>query len=768
MSAAVSPARAVGLVIRLRLRRLLNQVTSKYNRPLTGRKGRPATAGKRRSPWLITLFVGLMMAFSSGNLAFQAMLNLHRAVDDGTDSALPDLFSAALERALTMQLSLLALVSFLITLGARELALADWDLEWLVTLPIPTRTLLWGRLLERTVVNPVGWLLLWPMCALLAWHAGARWSMPVCASLVALPLMLLIAVARTLVDTGLRLRLSPARLRNLQATASIASVVFLYIAMSAGMRGGSGFIFDIASRFPAWPQWMPTGLAVRVLATADLTTRLVSIALLASEVALLAWAGARLLGQQLSHGVVAASSRESTRAHAPTRPVVRSELRGIGSTIQRRELRLLARDRSFLVQTLVLPLVIVGSQVLFNGRFSLTTAGTSPSTLAAMAFVIAAYTLMFSAFQTLNSEGGALWILYTVPRSLAGVLLEKAQLWGVLALAYPVGVFALTLVFSREIGPEFIGLAAVTLVGVPIFAAIAVSLGVFGCNPLAQQNEQKIRPAYTYLYMLLASLYVYAIVAGHWPQRLVLIVLSALLALALAQKARDELPFLLDPAAAPPARVSTSDGLIAAMLFFVIQGLTVAVLTVGDHPLSAGTVTLSYGVGGIVTFAAFRYTLWRAKAEGIPELRPVDGRWFKSVSWGLGAGLAAAVGGVAYAAALHQLGLGPSADEAGASPLYSSPWFALLAVVAAPLCEEFIFRGLILGGLARSLPGAWAVVASAAVFAIVHPPVAMIPVFGLGVCTAIAYRRTGGLTAPMLAHALYNGTLVVVSMSQMR
>jgi hypothetical protein len=764
MSAAVSPASAVGLVIRLRLRRLLNQVTSKYNRPLTSRRGRPATAGKRRNPWLITLFVGLMMAFSSGNLAYPAMLNLHRAVDAGAGSALPDLVSAALERALTMQLSLLALVSFLMTLGARELALADWDLEWLVTLPMPTRTLIWGRLLERTVVNPVGWLLLWPMSALLAWHAGARWSVPICASLLALPLMLLIAVARTLVDTGLRLRLTPARLRNLQATASIASVVLLYIAMSAGMRGGSGFIFDIAVHFPAWPTWTPTGLAVRALAAPDLATRVASLACLFGEVAIIAWAGARLLGQQLSQGVVAASSRESARTPAPVHEA-RSGWRSVGSPIQRRELRLLARDRTFLVQTLVLPLVIVGSQVLFNGRFSLTTAGTSPSTLAAMAFVIAAYTLMFSAFQTLNSEGGALWILYTVPRSLAGILLEKAQLWSVLALAYPVGVFALTLVFSHDIGAEFIGLAAVTLVGVPIFAAIAVSLGVFGCNPLAQQNEQKLRPAYTYLYMLLASLYVYAIVAGHWPQRLVLIVLSALLALALAQKARDELPFLLDPAAAPPARVSTSDGLIAAMLFFVLQGLTVAILTVGDHPLSAGTVTLSYGVAGIVTFAAFRFTLWRAKAEGIPGLRPVGGRWPKSLAWGIGAGLVAAIGGVAYAATLQHSGLGPAAEEIRASPLYSSYWFVLLAIVAAPLCEEFIFRGLILGGLARSLPGAWAVVASAAVFAIVHPPVAMIPVFGLGICTAAAYRRTGGLLAPMLAHALYNGTLVAISMT---
>ena len=50
-------------------------------------------------------------------------------------------------------------------------------------------------------------------------------------------------------------------------------------------------------------------------------------------------------------------------------------------------------------------------------------------------------------------------------------------------------------------------------------------------------------------------------------------VLTALVALALWQKARDRFPYLLDPSAAPPARVSLADGLIAALMFFVLQAL---------------------------------------------------------------------------------------------------------------------------------------------------------------------------------------------------
>ena len=38
-----------------------------------------------------------------------------------------------------------------------------------------------------------------------------------------------------------------------------------------------------------------------------------------------------------------------------------------------------------------------------------------------------------------------------------------------------------------------------------------------------------------------------------------------------------------------------------------------------------------------------------------------------------------------------------------------------------------------------------------------------IPVFGLGLAAAIAYERTGWLLAPVLAHATYNGVVVLLA-----
>ncbi len=253
----------------------------------------------------------------------------------------------------------------------------------------------------------------------------------------------------------------------------------------------------------------------------------------------------------------------------------------------------------------------------------------SNTTIGAVAFGIAAYMLMLSAFQTLNSEGGSLWLLYTVPRSIESILREKAGLWAALALVYPTVIFTLAMGLKMHVDPELIGLAAIVLLGVPIYTAIAVALGVFGCDPLSQEVRTRVRPTYVYLYLMLASLYTYAIFAGEWWQKLVFIVLSSLLAAALWQKARDELPYLLDPAASPPARVSTSDGVIAAMIFFVVQGITAAVLMDREHRLSGGALVAAYSLAGALTYGSFRFIYWRSKPRGFPPfwVRVWDELW---------------------------------------------------------------------------------------------------------------------------------------------
>jgi ABC-2 type transport system permease protein len=763
----MSAGRAVWLLTLLRLRRLANQIATAYSRRLGGNKGRPANPGKNRNRWVVSGVVAIFMLFAYGNIARQSIINLHRALDPGAHSrfATPTgPLSDALMRGLTMEWSLLLIAVILLSLAARELSQSDWDLEWLVTLPLRMPVLLCGRIMERAIANPIGLLTLWPAGTLVAWISGFRWTAPLVGAAGIIPLLLLAALFRTLVDTGLRLSLAPSQLRNLQAVLSVVSIVLLYLVISLGLVSPLAFTLAWAREFPGWACWLPPGLVVRAINAPDLPAQLALAGLLLVEVGLVLGLGLALLTYQLRNGVVAASSRETGR-----KPVARmraaadtADARAAflpGSVVQRRELKLLSRDRSFLVQTLVLPVVIVASQVVFQGRLHATSvSGVSNAAVASIAFGIAAYTLMMSAFQTLNSEGGALWLLFTIPRSIESILAEKARLWALLALIYPIAVFLIAIAIKMQVDVELIGLAAVVLLGVPIYTVIAVSLGVYGCDPLAQEVRAKLRPTYVYLYMLLSGLYTYAIFASEWWQRGVLIVLSGLLALALWQKARDELPYLLDPAASPPARVSTSDGVIAAMMFFVLQGITLAIFMAATHHISGGAVVAAYSIAGATTFALFRLVYWRAKTTGIPAV--FSSSLSRSLSWGVGAGLVAAIGGLSYLYALQWLGFAQDSMRESAQGLSSSAWIPLLVVIAAPIFEEFIFRGLIFGGLRRSLGALPAIAASAAVFAIVHPPLSMIPVFVLGVCAAVAYDRTKFLLAPMIAHGLYNAVVL--------
>jgi ABC-2 type transport system permease protein len=58
---------------------------------------------------------------------------------------------------------------------------------------------------------------------------------------------------------------------------------------------------------------------------------------------------------------------------------------------------------------------------------------------------------------------------------------------------------------------------------------------------------------------------------------------------------------------------------------------------------------------------------------------------------------------------------------------------------------------------------ALAILGSAALFALLHPPVAVIPVFGLGIATAISFEKSRILWAPIITHAVYNTCVLILS-----
>jgi ABC-2 type transport system permease protein len=550
----------------------------------------------------------------------------------------------------------------------------------------------------------------------------------------------------------------------MQAAISIVAVIVFLLPISAGMPATGGYIVAWGPLLPSWTSSLPPGLAVQMAASADTAGSVQLLMLLTGEAALFVAGGMALLSWQLRSGVVASGARESGRRDRASKASAAESgalsLRAVLTPIQVREVRLLGRDRTFLVQTLVMPAVLIGAQLVFNtnAASSFASIASHPEYAASAAFGISAYALMFSAFQTVNTEGGALWLLYSVPQSLETILRQKAAFWSAACLIYPAIIFG-SFAFIGG-GPSLMlgELAAIVLLGIPIFAVIGTALGVFASDPLAQTVQRKVKISYLYLYMLLASFYAYTIYANGISQRLALFVLTALLAGALWQKARDQLPYLLDPAASPPARVSLSDGLIAALMFFVLQSLVLVFRLYGGRALTGFDVLLAFSIAGAVSYGTMRLAFWRLHSAGVPKI--YGSGMQGALAFGLLGGAGAAGLAFLYLAAARHTPLLEQAHRIVLFGRHDEVLLAALAIFAAPLFEEFIFRGLIFGGLRRSLSFAPSMLASAAVFALVHPPASVIPVFGLGLVTAFAYERTKLLAAPMAAHAAYNALIV--------
>lgn len=87
----------------------------------------------------------------------------------------------------------------------------------------------------------------------------------------------------------------------------------------------------------------------------------------------------------------------------------------------------------------------------------------------------------------------------------------------------------------------------------------------------------------------------------------------------------------------------------------------------------------------------------------------------------------------------------------------------LAAVVIAPLVEELTFRGFVYGVIKRYTDGFFAALCSSLLFAVVHCHVgSLFPLALLAIILCAAYELTGSLLAPMLMHALFNLTSLLL------
>jgi len=670
-----------------------------------------------------------------------------------------------LVHALGLILLILAGARLCWTLGSRnqDLGQVEWSTEWLFTMPASSRALFGAQIFGHAVVDPFAWIATIPFLAVVFHSSGADWSVVLPAALSnALYLSLVMASLRVVSETYLRKRLTPARLKNLQAMFTLVGIVLLFL------------LFALA-RSQVVAQWV---VSVGRSGSPVLIWNPFSIPAIAFDSPIAAIAGCEFAtGAVILLGAIALCSI-LVRDGLISAPAVYTGERSLVSAsdylpagIVGKDLRLLLRDRNFFVQTLVAPALIVCFQIIFNVGMA-RSIGSNFQYAATFAFAVGAYVMISTGLNVLAVEGNSLWMLYGLPMPLASIMLRKTMLWAGLGICYAAIVLAICAWHIGVFNSIDLSYTLIALAGVLIYAFIASGIGMLATDPLEVEVKRRIRPGMIYLYMILASLYGYALYSPSTWGRLGEIVLSALLAYALWQKVRDRAPFLLDAISMPPARVSLADGLMAALAFCVLQGLfTLSLIDYPIHMAIGKAVVLAFASAGALVVGFTLYSFWRIHVvdllSAVGLAGPRDGRHLRAVLIGISLGLC---GGLIAMAYLFGLSLFPDlnrlSNRAEELAHVRGWWLVLLAVIAAPLFEEFIFRGLVFRGMRRSLPATWSIAGSAAIFAICHDPISAAPVFVMGVLAALGFELTGWILTPICVHMTYNGIVLLSGLFQ--
>ncbi|MBD3559829.1 CPBP family intramembrane metalloprotease, partial [Planktothrix sp. FACHB-1355] len=198
-------------------------------------------------------------------------------------------------------------------------------------------------------------------------------------------------------------------------------------------------------------------------------------------------------------------------------------------------------------------------------------------------------------------------------------------------------------------------------------------------------------------------------------------------------------------------------------LAFKLLNLTPAAFDVRSKAIYVLTTYMLVALGGVLVLY-FSVKSFLPLPEGWFRF-DLFGKWFL---WGLGGYFVALPLVIVVSLINQEIWKG----EGGSNPLLSLALeskdgvalaiFFFTAAIAAPLFEEFLFRGFLLPSLTRYMPVWGATIASSLLFAVAHLSLSeVLPLTTLGIVLAVVYTRSRNLLAPMLLHSLWNsGTLL--------
>ncbi len=640
--------------------------------------------------------------------------------------------------------------------------------EWLFSHPVQPSAVFLAEVLAPIAANPAYWSAPLFIGIVYAFVYGPQLGL-VAAALMGIPIALGTACVGKALEIGIILRVSPrsrGAIIGLMGWLGYASMILMIPAIMVLPKVLTAMRVIVAplTAIP-WP-WLvlflgghPHGSFSFVVGM--FTCWLFSIAMVAAGVWFSVWGQQRGLSGNFAYAGTSPSRPKTAGAKFGREPLYRKEYLWF------------IRDRSAIVQTILIPLTLAGYQA-FNLRNFLGHADKAWNHLCGAAIIFGTYFLWVLGPKSLASEGTALWIALTWPRGLENLLKAKAWLWCLISS----GLVALVLLIGVFMFPANYWQIALVGVGWFIFARSMAEKSVTLVTVPSESGEPgKISRGRQFAASLGMFTFAVGVLTRQWTIALSGIVYSYVTAAAMWENFRARLPYLYDqwseklppPPTLMHAMVSIS---ILVEAGSIAAGIAIAI--VGQEAAGAA-LAISYGVCavlvsiGVQRFLASRGVPLSAvinwgKSEAYPG-REWQQRVFSLAGMGATAGLILGICGVGYLATLRHIPATAEMIRKSQEIMTNIPslriGYAVMAIAFAPFAEEFLFRGLLYRALDREWGGWRAVVGSAAFFAIYHPPLAWPMVFSVGAVNALLFKKTRSLAPAVALHMIYN--LVVVS-----
>ncbi len=798
----ISMNKMVRIFIRMTVTRNVNRISGSFSALFKRKKKkRVASSRKKYGSGLFLVFLLFSLTITAMNISVTFVENLAGELDknvsvnatlseestrsnpdinfSGSGSSVrfwpsPDLWPMPEnETAILMGIGIISAMVFFaiffLSLGKSTVNLSQvgWDFEWLATFPATSETIFILKSMEYSV-NIAAFLILFPFFTTIFWSSGYLWKSVFPAFAMTIYLCILLSCLRIFFETWTRMSFNQKQINNIQAMCTIIGTLSLFFAMVPAYSPHlPDWFFKWTLSAPSAILYLPSSVPA-LLCRETLSLNIVGVLFMGVLVEYLCIkASARLV----RNGFIS-ESRPGTGKSLTSKKTNRKKMKSrLVKGVAWMELKLIMRDRNLMVQIFVVPFFVVGlNMIVIEGAFD--SIVTNFRYAATTSFIISAYAMLYGAFSILNIERQSLWLLFTFNKPIDSILMRKTIIWCGVYLIYPIAILILAACLNPHPNMTMLADASMVIAGVIIHVFIAAGLGIFATDPLEIEPQKRMSLGYSYLFVIFSGMFLQAIYTSSAWTKTGQIILSTFLALSIWQKVRDRTPFLLSPSQKPKPELEMSDGMFAAIAFFTINGLSLTIVSfINDLPVGPREYVIAYFIAGVLVAPMTLYILWRNRMKNLFRqlgIRRNDigmkfyTAVFKGVQWGVCAGVI----GLAYLWLLRNVDVFQSYKNdimpQASVWLRDSPiLMILLIVIVAPLFEEFLFRGLLFRGMLRTLPCWAATVASSAIFAFVHPPISVLPVFVLGIATAISFHRTRWLVCPIATHMVYNAIIVI-------